>query len=180
MTLFEAVTLIMFIIMVILCIAQTATIILWHRKVKKYDNKIPINHGKTDSYIWIGVALVNIAAESYMLIDSIPTYNYNPKTNGYLYIILMWTAFLTYIFLPTVFVRKHYITPKCMLIQGAKNDIYVNEDVQYRIDGNVLELYCQKSKNTLKYKITEQKDKLVQMLSDNYKQYTKTEKEKKS
>lgn len=123
MTLFEKITLIMFIIMVILCFAQVAEIIMWHKKIKKYDNKIKIRHNKTGSYIWIFVALANIAVEAYVFIDSVPTYNYNTRTTGYIYIILMWTAFMIYTFLPILFVRNHYVTPDGLLVQGAKNDI---------------------------------------------------------
>lgn len=175
MTIFESITLSLFVIMVILCIAQTATIILWHKKIKKYDNKIAVSCKKTDSYIWILLALANIAVESRMFVNSIHDFSYNTNTRGYLFIVLMWTAFMVYIFLPTLFVRTHYITPDFVLMQGAKNDTCSKEDVQYSIDGDVLKLYYRK--NSTVYKITDKKDELIKMLSENYKKY---EKEKKS
>lgn len=177
MTLFEKITLIMFIIMVILCFAQVAEIIMWHKKIKKYDNKIKIRHNKTGSYIWIFVALANIAVEAYVFIDSVPTYNYNTRTTGYIYIILMWTAFMIYTFLPILFVRNHYVTPDGLLVQGAKNDIYNKDEVKYEIDGDTLKLYYKKLSSAIKYKIVENKDELTEMLSTNYKL---NKKEKKS
>ncbi|MDE7364425.1 MAG: hypothetical protein K2N27_06015 [Ruminococcus sp.] len=175
MTIFESITLSLFAIMVILCIAQTVTIILWHKKIRKYDNKIAVSCKKTDSYIWILLALANIAVESRLLVNSIHDFNYNTNTRSYLFIILVWTAFMVYVFLPTLFVRKHYITPDFVLMQGAKNDMCSKEDVQYSIDRNVLKLYHKK--NSTAYKITDKKDELLKMLSENYKKY---EKEKKS
>lgn len=181
MTLFEKITLFMFILMSIMCIAQIAEIIMWHKKIKKYNNKIRIKHRKTGSYIWIFVALANIAVESYVFIDSVPTYNYNTRTNGYLYIILMWTAFLIYTFLPIVFVRCHYITPNGLIAPDAKGDMYVKEDVKYSINGDKLELYYKKLSSAIEYRIVEKKDELTEMLSENYKLYEKSnKKEKKS
>ncbi len=181
MTIFETVTLIIFIIMVILCFAQVAEIIVWHKKIKKYDNKIKIRHNKTGSYIWIFVALANIAVESYVFIYSVPTYNYNTKTNGYLYIILMWTAFLIYTFLPIIFIRCHYITSDGLIAPDAKGDMYAKEDVKYRINGDKLELYYKKLSSAIVYGIVEKKDELTEVLSKNYKLYEKSnKKEKKS
>ncbi|MDE6521158.1 MAG: hypothetical protein K2K91_12010 [Ruminococcus sp.] len=174
MTIFESITLSIFAVMVILCIAQIITIIMWHSKIKKYDSKIAISRKKTDSYIWILLALANIAVESRMLINSIHDFNYNTNTKGYLFIVLMWTAFMVYVFLPTLFVSKHYITPDFVLMQGAKNDMFSKEDVQYSIDGDVLKIYHKK--NSTVYKITDKKDELLKMLSENYKQYEKKEK----
>ncbi|MDE7099536.1 MAG: hypothetical protein K2O60_10350, partial [Ruminococcus sp.] len=147
---------------------------MWHSKIKKYDSKIAISRKKTDSYIWILLALANIAVESRMLINSIHDFNYNTNTKGYLFIVLMWTAFMMYVFLPTLFVSKHYITPDFVLMQGAKNDMFSKEDVQYSIDGDVLKIYHKK--NSTVYKITDKKDELLKMLSENYKQYEKKEK----
>lgn len=182
MTLFETITLIMFSIMAILCIAQVAEIILWHKKIRKFDEKIKIRHKKTDSYIWIAVAVVNIAFASYKLIDSTPTYNYNTQnTNGYMYMILMWLAFIVYIALPVIFVRCHYVTPDGLLVQGAKGDIYKKDEVKYTIKDNTLELYYKKLSGAIIYEIVEQKDELTEMLSINYKMYEKSgKKEKKS
>lgn len=179
MTIFESITLSLFAIMVILCIAQIVTIIVWHKKIKKYDNKIAVSRKRTDSYIWILLALANIAVESRMLVNSIHDFNYNTNTRSYLFIIFVWTAFMVYVFLPTLFVGKHYITPDFVLMQGVKNDTCSKEDVQYSIDGDVLKLYHKK--NSTAYKITDKKDELLKMLSENYKQYEKPiKKEKKS
>ncbi len=181
MTIFETVTLIIFIVMVILCAAQVAEIIVWHKKIKKYNNKIKIQHKKTGSYFWIFVALVNIGVESYIFIDSVPTFNYTARTNGYLYIILMWTAFLVYTFLPVIFIRCHYITPDGLIAPDAKGDMYPKNDVEYRIDGNKLELHYKKFSSAVVYKIVEKKEELADILSQNYKLYEKSnKKEKKS
>ncbi|MCM1132516.1 MAG: hypothetical protein NC340_03495 [Ruminococcus flavefaciens] len=169
MTLFEKITLFMFILMLIMCIAQAVEIIMWHKKIRKFSNRIKIRHKKTDSYIWMLVALANIAVESYMLIHSVPTYNYTISTDGYLYMILMWTAFLIYILLPTLFVRCHYITPEGLLVQGAKNDMYGKDEVKYALKGDTLELYYKKLSSAVKYGIAEKKDELTDMLSNNYK-----------
>lgn len=181
MTVFEKITFLMFILMSIICIAQVVEIICWHKKIKKIDNKIKIRHSKFGSYIWVLVAVLNITVESYMMIDSIPTYNYNPRTNGYLYIILMWLAFLIYTFLPIAFVRYHYITPDGLIAPDAKDDMYSKENVKYRINGDKLELYYKKLSSAIEYKIVDKKDELTEMLSANYKLYEKSnKKEKKS
>lgn len=181
MTLFETITLIILCIMVILCFAQIAEMITWHKKIKKYDNKIRIRHSKFGSYIWILVALVNIVAESIVFVNSVPTYNYNTRTTGYIYIIFMWTAFLIYTFIPVLFARSHYVTPDGLLVQGAKGDFYSKDDVKYKINGDTLELYYKKLSGAVEYKIVENKDELTEMLSTNYKLYEKSnKKEKKS
>lgn len=177
MTLFEKITLFMCVLMSIMCIAQAVEIIIWHKKIKKIDNKIEIKHRKTGSYIWILVALANIAVESFMLMDSIPEYNYNSKTNGYLYMILMWLAFLIFTFLPTAFVRRHYITPDGLLVLGA--NMYSNKEVRYTIKGDTLELYYKKLSGAIKYRIVKNKDELTDMLSKNYKLYEKSNKKEK-
>ncbi len=181
MTVFEKITLFMFILMLIMCIVQVVEIILWHKQTKKIDNKIKIRHNKTGSYIWIFIALANIAVEACVFVNSVPTYNYNTKTTGYIYIILMWTAFLVYTFLPILFVRNHYVTPDGLLVQGARGNMYSKDEVKYETDGDTLKLYYRKLSSAVRYKIVGNKDELTEMLSKNYKPYEKSnKKEKKS
>lgn len=159
------------------CFALILAIILaffaWHianairnkRKISNFNEKIKFRHKLTNYEIfWYVVSTLNFLIYILRYIKE--------KELSFLLLALIWFVITVLFSVDAVIGRYAYLTSKGLLrLDSWGGNVYSNYKCRFRIDDEILEIYYRKGVKPMKFRISENKDELIKMLTDNFEPY---------
>ncbi len=147
--------------------------VIFKKRVKAAENKVRLRVGsfKTE-IIWYILSAVWILL-SISRYRTACEYGDKSEAEFNMLLIILWsTALLDYLF-RLIFVRHIYISENEVIVCNNLKKTCRKTNYRYRIADNedILELYYKKNSVPVKYRIIEDKERLMQILKENYEQY---------
>ena len=100
----------------------------------------------------------------------------NSRAEVQFLLIIVWSASFILFLFHLLFVRNVYLSANGLIICGALKGVYKNSDCPYKLSkddnrNDVLEIYYKKREIPFKFKIIEEKEKLISLLEENFEEY---------